>query len=238
MASRYTGADFIVWGTDQTAHGPLELPTLIAWVEDERVTADTWVFALKRGAWQKAAQLPELHRLFESPASQTAARASRATSPRGFDPGALRRMKFLSNMTDEQLERFASFIEVEKFPQRTLIVRQGAPGDTMYFILEGELRVRLKVAGRETTLATLGPGDFCGDISLFDKGPRSADVVANRDSVLVKISSRAFDELAKEAPELATPLLRAIGRTLTARIRADNQRYSDSVRTARAGKRA
>src|SRR5882672_8078474 len=70
MASRYTGADFIVWGTDQTAHGPLELPALIAWVEDERVTADTWVFALKRGAWQKAAQLPELHRLFESPASQ------------------------------------------------------------------------------------------------------------------------------------------------------------------------
>jgi len=73
-----------------------------------------------------------------------------------------------------------------------------------------------------------------GDISLFDRGPRSADVVANLDSVVVKISASAFEQLAKEAPQLATPLLRAIGKTLTARIRADNKRYGDSVKFARA----
>ena len=50
----------------------------------------------------------------------------------------------------------------------------------------------------------------------------------------MKFSTSAFDKLSKEAPELATPFLRAIGRTLTARIRADNKRYGDSVRFARA----
>ena len=77
-------------------------------------------------------------------------------------------------------------------------------------------------------------GEFFGDISLFDQGPRSADVVANTESLVLKISSEAFDELAKEAPEIATPFLLAIGRTLTARIRADNKRYGDSIKFARA----
>ena len=99
----------------------------------------------------------------------------------------------------------------------------------MYLILQGELRVRITVGGSEKTLATLGAGEFFGDISLFDQGPRSADVVANTDSVVVKISASGFDEMARQAPELATPFLRAIGRTLSARIRADNKRYSGSV---------
>ena len=133
-------------------------------------------------------------------------------------------------MTDDQLERFAQFVEAEKVPQWSVIVKQGDPGDSMYFILEGELRARINVMGNETILATLSAGDFFGDISLFDHGPRSADVVANSDSLVVKISAEAFDQLAKEAPEIATPFLRAVGRTLSARIRTDNKRYGDSVK--------
>ena len=48
--------------------------------------------------------------------------------------------------------------------------------------------------------------------------------------VVLKISAAAFDGLAKEAPELATPFLLAIGKTLSARIRAGNKRHSDFVR--------
>jgi CRP/FNR family cyclic AMP-dependent transcriptional regulator len=86
--------------------------------------------------------------------------------------------------------------------------------------------------GKETILATLGPGEFFGDISLFDHGPRSADVVANADSVVLKISSSSIEQLSKSAPELATPFLRNIGQTLSARIRADNKRLRDTVRYA------
>ena len=102
----------------------------------------------------------------------------------------------------------------------------------MYLVLEGEVRVRLKVGGSETALATLGPGDFFGDISIFDHGPRSADVVADSSSVLLKISSNAFAQMAKVAPELSTPFLLAIGCTLTARIRAGNRHHAEAVRFA------
>ena len=233
MAAIATDADFIVWGIDQTAYGPVELPTLVAWVKDERVTADTWIYVAKNSSWVKAAEVPELQMFFRPKTPKVPAGAA-IESTRGIDARGLRRIRILGGMTDEQLERFAEFMEVEKIPQWSVVVRQGDHGDTMYFILEGELRVRINVMGKETILATLTVGDFFGDISLFDQGPRSADVVANSDSLVVKISSSAFDQLAKAAPEIATPFLRAIGRTLTARIRADNKRYGDSVKFSRA----
>jgi len=233
MAASAIDTTFTVWGLDQAAYGPVELPTLVSWVKDERVTAETWIFVGKDSAWRQAGEIPELQMFFRAKANPVA-QDSVAVNPTGVDPRALRRIKILASMTDEQLERFAGFMEVEKVPQWAVIVKQGDPGDAMYFILEGELRVRMNLMGKETILATLGVGEMFGDISLFDHGPRSADVVANADSVVARISASDFDALAKEAPDLATPFLRAIGKTLTARIRADNKRYGDSVKFARA----
>ena len=230
MASVTASTDFIVWGFDQSAYGPVELPTLVSWVKDERVTADSWIFVGKSNTWQKAAELPELQMFFHSKARASGAGAPALAAVTGIDPRALRRVRILASLTDDQLERFAAFMEVERVPQWSVIVKQGERGDTMYLILEGELRVRINVAGKETILATLTIGEFFGDISLFDQGPRSADVVANTDSTLVKISSSSIEQLAKEAPEIATPFLLAVGKTLTARIRADNKRYGDSVK--------
>jgi CRP-like cAMP-binding protein len=60
-------------------------------------------------------------------------------------------------------------------------------------------------------LARLGAGDFFGDMSLFDHGLRSADVVADTSARVLKVSAVAFERLAREAPELATPFLLALG---------------------------
>jgi hypothetical protein len=231
MAAVSTEVGFFVWGIDQTAYGPVELPTLVSWIKDERVTAETWIFASQTETWQKAGQTPELQMFFRR---KGPAAASSAQAAAGLQPGMLRRVKIMANMTEAQLDHFVKFVLVEKVPQWHVVVKQGDHGDAMYLILEGELRVRLDVMGKETILATLGPGEFFGDISLFDQGPRSADVVANMDSVIVKVTAKDFENLAKEAPELATPFLLAIGKTLTARIRADNKRFGDSIKFARA----
>jgi len=187
MASIAT-ADFIVWGVDQTPYGPVELPTLVSWVKDERVTAESWLFVAKDSSWQKASDVPELQMFFR-PKGGAAATAPSVHAVTGIDPRALRRVKILANLTDEQLAKFAEFMEVERVSQWAVIVKQGDIGNTMYLILEGELRVRINMMGKETILTTLGIGEFFGDISLFDHGPRSADVVANSDALLLKISS-------------------------------------------------
>ena len=128
-------------------------------------------------------------------------------------------------------------MEFVRVRQWTELVKQGDHGDAMYLVLAGELRVRLMVGGKETLLVTLSPGEFFGEISIFDQGPRSADVVANMDSLLLKISSASFEKLLSDAPTLAAPFLFAMSKTLTSRIRADNKRYRDSIQFARAAGR-
>jgi hypothetical protein len=196
MAS-LASSDFIVWGIDQAAYGPIELPTLVSWIKDERVMSETWLYVGRSSSWQKAGDVPELQMFFRSKGGAAAGAGAAMQPVKGIDPRTLRRVKILANLTDDQLARFAEFMEVERVPQFAVIVKQGDHGNTMFLILEGELRVRITTMGKETILTTLSIGDFFGDISLFDHGPRSADVVANSDSVLLKISSDAFNNLSK-----------------------------------------
>jgi hypothetical protein len=221
--------NFHVWGVDRESYGPVELPVLVSWVKDGRVTAETWVFASQRDAWQRAAELPELQMFFRAKPREPGG-AGAGGGPDRLEARFLRRVKVLGALADEQLERFASFLEVQKVPQWSVVVKQGEPGDSLFLILEGELRVRINVAGRETILATLSVGEFFGDISIFDQGPRSADVVANKDSLLVKVSAKAVQLLIKEAPETAAPFIFALGKTLAARIRVDNKRLGDTLK--------
>ena len=229
MASGSTVASYIVWGIDQTAYGPVELPILVSWVKDERITPDTWIYNARDHSWQRAADLTELKTFFHAPRGLPAS----AETLRGIDLQALRRIKILGALSDPQLERFAQFIEVEKVSPETVIVKQGDYDNTMYLVLEGEISVRMKGVEGESTLATLGVGDFFGDISLFDQGPRAANVIANCNSILIKITASSFQLLAKEAPDLATPFLLAIGKTLTARIRADNKTGGETIKPQR-----
>lgn len=226
---------FKIWGVDNVVYGPVELPTLVGWVKEERVTRDTWVYIEKDDAWRKSAEVPELQMFFrpKPAANSAAATPSEATAP-AIKIGSLRRVKILADLNDRQLEHFLEFMEVQKVRPWTEIVKQGDHGDAMYLVLEGELRVRMMIGGKESILVTLLAGEFFGEISIFDHGPRSADVIANTDAVLLKITAAAFEKMMKDGPSLAAPFLFAIGKTLTARIRADNKRYRDSVNFARA----
>jgi len=217
MVQATTTNDFFIWGIDDSPYGPVPLPVLLEWIKDERVLPDTWVFTRNGGVWQKASDFPQLKEYFdENPFADT--------PPARFKPGSLRRIKILADMKDAQLAHLADFLELHDVLQHTVIVRQGDPGDAMFLILSGELRARKMINDREAILTTFGPGDFFGEMSLFDQGPRSADVVANVDSTVLRLTTTAFQKLTREMPSLATPFLQATSRTLSARIRADNKR--------------
>jgi len=223
-----------VWGMDNVAYGPVELPVLTNWVLDERVTADTWVFAEENRAWLKAAQMPELTIFFErrSHATDTTPAGSIRRSE-GIKIGSLRRIKILADMEEKQLESFVQFMEVVAVRQFAEVFRRGDHGDAMYLVLEGELRARVIVDKKETTLSTMTVGDFFGEISLLDEGPRSADVIANSDSRLLKISSAAFARVMREAPALAASFLYGLSKSIGARVRVLTQKYQDSIHFSR-----
>jgi len=237
MEVEETKSGYKIWAVDDVVYGPVELSILTSWIREERVTAQTWIFVDQSSSWHKAADISELQMLFGSkdPTADVPSPSPGPATPlvQGIKPGMLRRVKILADMTDQQLGRFIQFMEVQKVRQWTEIVKQGSPGDAMYLVLEGEVRVRMMIGEKETILVTLPAGEFFGDLSLMDHAPRSADVVANQDSVLSKISVDAFQSLLKMAPELSTPFLLAMCKTLAARIRADDKRYRDSINFTR-----
>ena len=242
MPSEEKGVGFSIWGVDNVVYGPVELPMLIGWVKDQRVTEATWVFSEKDDCWRKAESVGELRMFFGKKTEgagggKAGAGVTEDTAIQATKPSSLRRVKIFAAFSNADLERFVQFMEVLRVSQFTEVVKQGQHGDAMYFLMEGELRVRLMVSGKESTLVTLSPGEFFGEISLFDQGPRSADVVANVESLLLKITNEKFAELLEAAPDLAAPFLYAMSKTLTARIRADNKRYRDSINFSRASGR-
>lgn len=211
-------ASYYIWGIDNSPYGPVELPLLLEWIGDGRVLADTWVFEQSAGNWGKASQFPELQARFGA--------AHETAGTLGLTPGLLRRIKIFANLKDAQLAHLADFMEPQDVPQHAVIFSQGDVGDAMFLVLAGEFRARSLMGEEESIFATFGAGDFFGDMALFDNGPRSADVVANVDSKLLKISAVNFYRLIREAPALATPFLQATARTLSSRIRADNKRIT------------
>ena len=214
--------DYFIWGIDDSPYGPVPLAVLVDWISDERVLPETWIYKRSGGVWQQASSFTELKEFFQP---ETAQVTLTSTSAR-FKPGSLRRIKILADMKDAQLAHLADFLEYQEILQHTVVVRQGDSGDAMFLIMGGELRARTMIGGRETILTTFGPGDIFGEMSLFDQGPRSADVVANVDSTVLRLANAAFDRMTREMPSLATPFLQATSRTLSARIRADNKRLT------------
>jgi len=218
-----------VWGLDYVAYGPVELPTLVAWIKDERVLPDSWIFRHDKGEWARAADTTELKMLFKPRGTSPAS----ATAVPGLTPGSLRRMKIFAGMEERQLTSFLQYMEVVKLLPGATLFRKGEHGDAMFLVLEGEVRARAIVGGQESTLSTIGVGECVGELAVIDESPRSADVIVNTEAVLLKISATALKRLFQEAPALAAPFLLALSKTITARVRATTKRYEDSILFAR-----
>lgn len=225
---------YYVWGVDNVAYGPIELPALVNWVQDKRVVADSWVYRQEVAEWCRASELSELKMFFRG---KTESRLDDTTITRRLgpdvQPSKLRRIKLFGGMDDLQIQSFAKYLESIPVRQFTTVVNEGEEGDAMYLILEGELRCRTVTDGRETTLSTMHTGEFFGEMALLDHGPRSTDVVANKDSVLLKISSTAFERIVHEAPALAAPFLYALSKTEVARLRQLIAKYEASITFSR-----
>jgi CRP-like cAMP-binding protein len=150
------------------------------------------------------------------------------THPR-VSPAALRRVKILATVDEKVLESILRYLEPVEVRPFAVLVRPGDLADAMYFLIEGELRAYVLTEGRESTLATLMPGDSLGEIALLDQGTRTAFVAANQPSLLLKLSAASFAQILREAPALAAPFTLGLARVLAGRLRGLTKRYEDSV---------
>jgi protein phosphatase len=115
-----------------------------------------------------------------------------------------------SGLSRRHLRRLAEHADIATFRPKEAIVRQGRPGGTFYVITEGEA----KVVQDGRTISTLEPGDFFGEISLLDGGPRTADVIAVTPVSSIRVFKRAFDQMLAEEPGVASKILAVVAHRL------------------------
>jgi CRP/FNR family transcriptional regulator, cyclic AMP receptor protein len=126
------------------------------------------------------------------------------------------------------LRELARYAHTETFPAGEVIVRMGDPGSTLYIVRSGQVSVtREQASGGEIALATLGPGEYFGELSIFDGEKRSATVVAREETTTVTLGRYDIVRVVSGNPQIALSLLKA----LSARLRATDERLTANEAT-------
>lgn len=122
----------------------------------------------------------------------------------------------------------ASDLKPMSFPRRHTIFAEGEPGDVLYIVLDGKVKIRRRATdGRETLIAVLGPGDMFGELALFDPGPRTSTVTTLTEVHTLRMDRRALRVWIARHPEIAQQLLRVLAR----RLRRTNDALCDLIFT-------
>lgn len=129
-------------------------------------------------------------------------------------------------MPDSQLDALARQAKVRKLGPREVLFAKGDPGESMYLVVSGRVRVGVvSVDGREVTYALIGPGQMFGEIAILDGGPRSADATAAEPTELLVIERRDILAFIRANGDYGLRLIEI----LCARLRNANELLEDTV---------
>lgn len=111
----------------------------------------------------------------------------------------------------------------EKFAKDEQIFQEEAPGDRMYIIKSGSVRIVKHLKDKENTLAVLNAGEFFGEMALLDGMPRSAGAKAGDATVVISISRSGYAGLREKSPVTALKLTDILVSVLSTRLRQANR---------------
>ncbi len=135
------------------------------------------------------------------------------------DPARIRatiaRAPLFAALPISAIEDLTSRVSVRRVPVNSAVVSQDEPGDSMFVIMNGRVKVVIfGENGREVTLSILRPGDSFGEMSLFDGSPRSANCVAIEPTTLLVLSREDLMRHVQAQPRTALNLLGEMARRL------------------------
>ena len=137
-----------------------------------------------------------------------------------MDAATLRSVPLFSSLDSKATAELGEYLTIHDYPKSATIFRNGDPGDAMYLIDVGKVRINITDAdGAVVTLAELGPGDFFGEMAMLDGQGRSANATAIDDARLAKLTRDDFLSFMRSDPRVTLELLTA----LTQRLRRTDE---------------
>jgi len=128
----------------------------------------------------------------------------------------LKQVPLFADIADADVNALAKDLVALRFRQGQAIFHQGDPGQVLYLIQTGQVRIFVTGdEGQETSVNICGPGDIFGELAVIDGLPRSASAVAMEATVMLTLSRELFREHMRRSPQLALNFLK----TLSVRVR-------------------
>lgn len=143
-------------------------------------------------------------------------------------PEILSRAGIFQGVDQDAVENLIEDMESVRFPRGTTIFEEGEPGNRLYIITSGKVKLaRNAPDGRENLLTVMGPSDMFGELSIFDPGPRTSSAVCVTEVTAATMSSDLLKKWVDRYPSISQQLLRVLAR----RLRRTNANLADLIFT-------
>ncbi|MFH0845183.1 MAG: Npt1/Npt2 family nucleotide transporter [Pseudomonadota bacterium] len=127
----------------------------------------------------------------------------------------LRSIQIFEGLSVSELAAIASVTERAVYPKGEIVIKEGEPGETMYMIISGEVSVIKGQGGdRGIELDRIRPGDYFGEMALFEDMARSATIRTNEETHLLVLHKREFTEIVREYPQIALHICKVLSQRL------------------------
>lgn len=140
----------------------------------------------------------------------------------------LRENAFFEDFNSDEIDFFAKQMSLRSFPEKTVIVQKDEQGSFLFFVVDGEVEVRLEGADlKQIIVATLGRGACAGEMSIIDDYPRSATIVTAKPSELLLLTKSRLESICENNPQLGLKFIRGLNKSLSLKLRQTTGQYAD-----------
>ncbi|OBF16371.1 Crp/Fnr family transcriptional regulator [Mycobacterium sp. ACS4331] len=140
----------------------------------------------------------------------------------------LARAGIFQGVAPDAVAALARSLEPAVYPRGHTVFREGEPGESLFIITSGKVKIgRRTPDGRENLITLMGPADMFGELALFDPGPRTSTVTTLTEVEVVIMDHAALRSWIRDRPHIAEQLLRVLAR----RLRRTNDSLSDLIFT-------
>lgn len=133
---------------------------------------------------------------------------------------------FFSDFTEDELFTIFKMSKKESFKKGDVIIEEGTSGATMYVILKGSASVMKMINDQQVEVSRIGEGECFGEMSIIDRMPRSATIIANEDSALIAISEIV---LRTSNPKLCMKLYKNLASVVAEKLRSRDTEYFNLI---------
>ncbi|MBN1302259.1 MAG: SLC26A/SulP transporter family protein [Melioribacteraceae bacterium] len=150
---------------------------------------------------------------------------SHGYKPLGHSRKLIMELPIVHEFTESEIRIFSDTLIEEDYKKNQPVIKEGEINRDLFILVKGSVSVKIKIPQRNEfkRIATYSEGVLFGEVAFLDGKPRTADVICDTDSILLRLPAEHFEQLSKSNPDIAIKLVKNIGLEISNRLRLTMQ---------------